>query len=984
MSRAPPKEDEVRQSADLESNGDSSPGNNTQGRIGTQRQPDKLSSDNEYLSNLLIVGLLHFSVVISALYRSCQAASWQIASAAGLQISYLIVLAVTWSFSILYVLSFHDVTFAKLVETHNRYVAQQQVYKAIAIIGMSIFNCLHLVEVILHHNHPSLTENMLVILFFPLLVVFALHEHRVGVFLATWMIALGTYIFAVAMNQVAFGAAPAVFVYLAASPFLLLNTIRRHQITSSVHLQLATEVSNLKLQLANQESPSELRHLIANVAHDLKTPLSSFMVGTELIKAEVDKLQDSLRHPPHLLAANPWRESLSTVYESLRDIKDTNTFMLMTINRCIEYAKTTGGGKLLPKNETIILDDTLRLPIVCMRNVQARIRVELHPVPPEICSHVVTDEQWLQENILCLLSNAAKYSNGGLVSVKLSCIARKDTIPSRPSSSPQSVASSEHSSQDHSPRTSSFLGRMSQVQPDVSSVSTLAFVRPPNNAQESSHSVPIQEQTLVPPSSAPAYQPADLQDMILVEVEDQGIGVPEDAVAHLFNPFRQTQKMAGGTGLGLYSLAKRVEALKGDYGVRPRRDGTQGSCFWFTIPYRPDDLAASCAVDFGSGVGSNSEKRETSPTLSGVSPEAGPKSVRGQGMFSLTKANSDYAWDATIASLSSATEGDSSLLLSSSIWKRRASFRESVQISHEEPFHPVADIERGLSSMQSDMTTNASAASSFSLRSLGVSTTAAADSNSSPRVRNKGKTPTGSTASAASTSPAAVRSLNILLVEDSATISKVQMKLLDREGHRVTLAENGAIAVRLVEESMPEQVQLYSNSTLSTMPSVRMPLEVSNSNNSEEKGDFSPRSQPPHILLPTQSDSIAFNSHTLRCQYDLILMDFQMPVMDGLEAIKRIRAFEEDPSRPQCTPRSRLTTFKAPVSTSDSSLSAACTTATADITCMRHTIVGLTANCDEETIKEGYASGMDDFLAKPFTADSFRDLLQRVLKVQSD
>eukprot|EP00599_Poterioochromonas_sp_BG-1_P013671 CAMPEP_0173162936 /NCGR_PEP_ID=MMETSP1105-20130129/19611_1 /TAXON_ID=2985 /ORGANISM="Ochromonas sp., Strain BG-1" /LENGTH=456 /DNA_ID=CAMNT_0014082875 /DNA_START=68 /DNA_END=1439 /DNA_ORIENTATION=- len=80
---------------------------------------------------------------------------------------------------------------------------------------------------------------------------------------------------------------------------------------------------------------------------------------------------------------------------------------------------------------------------------------------------------------------------------------------------------------------------------------------------------------------------------LLFEVTDSGIGVPEESIKTLFNPFRQTQKLAGGTGLGLYSLAKRIETLKGSYGVRHREDGKQGSVFWFTIPYKPDLLTAA-------------------------------------------------------------------------------------------------------------------------------------------------------------------------------------------------------------------------------------------------------------------------------------------------------------------------------------------------------------------------------------------------------
>ena len=68
-------------------------------------------------------------------------------------------------------------------------------------------------------------------------------------------------------------------------------------------------------------------------------------------------------------------------------------------------------------------------------------------------------------------------------------------------------------------------------------------------------------------------------------------------MSKLFNPFKQAQRLAGGTGLGLYSLAMRMDALQGQYGVSKRPDGAQGSLFWFTIPYRPDEMSAGNRVN---------------------------------------------------------------------------------------------------------------------------------------------------------------------------------------------------------------------------------------------------------------------------------------------------------------------------------------------------------------------------------------------------
>ena len=79
----------------------------------------------------------------------------------------------------------------------------------------------------------------------------------------------------------------------------------------------------------------------------------------------------------------------------------------------------------MPPNETIDLMEALSMPLECMKNIQEKIGIVLRAVPKEICSHIITDKQWLQENVLCLLSNAVKYSAEGEVTVT---IALKDCI----------------------------------------------------------------------------------------------------------------------------------------------------------------------------------------------------------------------------------------------------------------------------------------------------------------------------------------------------------------------------------------------------------------------------------------------------------------------------------------------------------------------------------------------------------------------------
>ncbi|MDD5761541.1 MAG: response regulator [bacterium] len=78
-------------------------------------------------------------------------------------------------------------------------------------------------------------------------------------------------------------------------------------------------------------------------------------------------------------------------------------------------------------------------------------------------------------------------------------------------------------------------------------------------------------------------------------------------------------------------------------------------------------------------------------------------------------------------------------------------------------------------------------------------------------------------------------------------------------------------------------------------------------------------------------------------KYDLVLMDCQMPVMDGYEATRNLRAREKE------TGGKRLT------------------------------VVALTANAMEGASDSCFAAGMDDYLSKPFTIRGLGDMLAKWL-----
>lgn len=265
----------------------------------------------------------------------------------------------------------------------------------------------------------------------------------------------------------------------------------QHQATLQVLIQLQGE------NIRTMKKYEEIKSLLGNITHDLKSPIQAFNLELDSLYQGIDQLTtESTRNSLH------YTQSV----DSITLLKSLCDFMLVMINRALDFTKTVSGMNLNPYHQTANISEMmLWVKQLCNRSLYP-IPIVIEPLPLNVCTHIITDPQWFKENLVCLVSNAQKFSPEGAVTMR--CL----------------LTDSDH---------------------------------------------------------------------IRVEVEDSGIGIPEDKMAQLFQPFQQAQLMAGGTGLGLFSLSKRVSYLGGSCGVRKRDDGRQGSCFWFTINYRPDHEAAA-------------------------------------------------------------------------------------------------------------------------------------------------------------------------------------------------------------------------------------------------------------------------------------------------------------------------------------------------------------------------------------------------------
>ena len=74
-------------------------------------------------------------------------------------------------------------------------------------------------------------------------------------------------------------------------------------------------------------------------------------------------------------------------------------------------------------------------------------------------------------------------------------------------------------------------------------------------------------------------------NQIVVIIEDNGLGVPDDIIERVFEPYFTTKEQGKGIGMGLYISKMIIESnLGGELSVCNHKDGAQ-----FTIKLKSDD-----------------------------------------------------------------------------------------------------------------------------------------------------------------------------------------------------------------------------------------------------------------------------------------------------------------------------------------------------------------------------------------------------------
>jgi signal transduction histidine kinase len=154
---------------------------------------------------------------------------------------------------------------------------------------------------------------------------------------------------------------------------------------------------NNKAHLAAKEQDM-LRHIMGNVAHDMKTPLHSIFAELEGVRDAVNVACKDAAVPRADVSSVLGRLQ-STTDGTLDVIESMTQFLVMSINRSQDYAKLTSNIALKPKLETVSVPDVLRFVTKCMAHQNNGRIIVMHSL---VC-HIDASSLALAAMILLLI-----------------------------------------------------------------------------------------------------------------------------------------------------------------------------------------------------------------------------------------------------------------------------------------------------------------------------------------------------------------------------------------------------------------------------------------------------------------------------------------------------------------------------------------------------------------------------------------------------
>ncbi|ERS99698.1 histidine kinase group protein [Sporothrix schenckii 1099-18] len=377
-----------------------------------------------------------------------------------------------------------------------------------------------------------------------------------------------------------------------------------------------------------------------------------------------------------------------------------------------------------------------------------------------------------------------------------------------------------------------------------------------------------------------------------VAVSDTGNGLEDDEKNELFQHFLQTSPRThvqyGGSGLGLYISRNLTELQGGQIGVASKKD--EGSTFAFYV-----------------------KSRKVPSTPAGVQPGASDISAIVSGSQSATDASAVVAYTSNRLK-----DGSGNCTCSTTVASTATVLPQlpSPPLMVESPFWPLAATEPR--SHQCPSRDEAQAAPTPIISNAAISSLTKRSADDTNRASDVSPT------------------LDVLIVEDNIVNQRVLQRQLDKCGNRTMVANHGGEALEiLLQAASFGKANSDSGSAAGDEPA------------SSVKGQPEATRVPSALAPASAAMAPSASSSGLRplgSYVSIVLLDLEMPVMDGMTCARAIRALERSGTLPGHVP-----------------------------------VIAVTAYARSEQIEAALAAGIDDVISKPFRLAQLTPKIQELV-----
>jgi PAS domain S-box-containing protein len=313
---------------------------------------------------------------------------------------------------------------------------------------------------------------------------------------------------------------------------------------STLFEQAQIEIADRKqaeaaLQLAKEAAEAASRaksDFLANMSHELRTPLNGILGYIQLLK--------------------PDKNLTTEQQESLNNVHQCGEHLLTLINDVLDLAKIEASKmELSPTNVNFPTLIKSIADLFQMRSTQKGITFNFEQLS-SLPDYVLADEKRLRQVLINLLSNAVKFTNSGGVAFKVGYVENF----------------TENSTQTNA------------INPHIRAEVSAKKVNSTGNLELESESNPSPKNRKVRSNLTAVNTDALTTDKIRFQVEDTGIGIPQNKLQEIFLPFHQVgdrHNFVEGTGLGL-SISQKLVKMMGSE-IHAQSTSGNGSIFWLDI-----------------------------------------------------------------------------------------------------------------------------------------------------------------------------------------------------------------------------------------------------------------------------------------------------------------------------------------------------------------------------------------------------------------